>query len=554
MDEDLATTLAELERKLQELEQTLWEIGRDAEARGAAPATPARPAEAGAASGLTTQAEPAWAPARPVDTAAAGRVSTSVEPAWAPPPAATAEDRAPDAEPTWVPPAAAAGRIVDESIEPGNPAAPSSATAAAQPEPSPPAAPPGTPRAGSQLVDRSPSAAELLRFRARLEQAARELTHDYDQLLGRLSFAAVPTPSAPVISFARGAPSLDIIDVDGLRAAALAAFENDAAGTTAYGTAVGYPRLRSWIAERHGVEPERVLVTNGSMQADAFLFEQLVRPGDEVVVERPTYDRTLLSLRQRGARVHQVELEPDGIDVEELARLLHGTGMRPQLAHIIPNFQNPAGYTLSLDKRRALLELAAEYGFALFEDDPYVALRFSGEPLPTMLSLDPERVIYASSFSKTVCPGIRVGYLVGPPDTIGAIAQLATNTYISPNMVAQSIVYEFSASGALERSIETVRAALAERSLALAEALRRELPEADFVPPQGGYFMWVTLPEGTDGAALHHAAAERGVSFVKGTDFLLQGGENTLRLAYSGVTPEQIEVGVQRLAEAFRSL
>ena len=149
----------------------------------------------------------------------------------------------------------------------------------------------------------------------------------------------------------------------------------------------------------------------------------------------------------------------------------------------------------------------------MFEDDPYVELRFSGETLPTMLSMDPERVVYASSFSKTVCPGIRVGYLVGPSELIAAIAQLATNTYISPNMVAQSIVYEFCASGAIERSIETVKAALAERVQTLANALRRELPEAEFVVPQGGYFMWVTLPEGTDVGALFDAAAaaRRGV-------------------------------------------
>lgn len=359
--------------------------------------------------------------------------------------------------------------------------------------------------------------------------------------------------SSSTISFARGAPSLDIVDVEGLKQAAVRAFESDPAGTTAYGTSIGYPRLRAWIADRHGVEPERVIVTNGSMQADAFLFEHLVRSGDEVIVERPTYDRTLLSLRGRGARLHAVQLESDGIDTRALERLL-AEGARPRLAHIIPNFQNPAGYTLSLQKRGELLRLAAEYDFTVFEDDPYVALRFSGETLPTMLSIDPERVLYASSFSKTVCPGIRVGYLVGPPDTIGEIAKLATGTYISPNMVSQSIVYEFCASGAIERSIETVKAALRARAEALGEALARELPEAEFVTPEGGYFMWVTLPEGTDVATLFTAAGERGVAFVKGTDFLLEGGENTLRMAYSGVTVEQIEEGVKRLADAYRAL
>jgi DNA-binding transcriptional MocR family regulator len=201
-----------------------------------------------------------------------------------------------------------------------------------------------------------------------------------------------------------------------------------------------------------------------------------------------------------------------------------------------------------------LLELSAAHGFLVFEDDPYIALRFSGEPLPTMLSMEPDRVVYASSFSKTICPGIRVGYLVGPTELIDALAKLATNTYISPDMVAQAIVYEFCASGAIERSIEAVKRALEERARTLANALRRELSEADFVPPEGGYFMWVTLPEGTDVHALHRAAADRGVAFVKGTDFLLEGGENTLRLAYSGVTPAQIDEGVKRLAAAYRSL
>jgi 2-aminoadipate transaminase len=355
------------------------------------------------------------------------------------------------------------------------------------------------------------------------------------------------------ISFARGAPSLDIVDVEGLRAAAERAFTNDPAGLTGYGTSIGYVPLRNWIAEHHGVVPERVLVTNGSMQADAFLFDALVSAGDTVVVEKPTYDRTLLALRQRGAEVEMVSLEHDGIDVDELARLLE-SGVKPKLAHIIPNFQNPAGYTLSAAKRTRLLELARQYGFVVFEDDPYVALRFAGESHPTMVSIDPENVVYASSFSKTVCPGIRVGYLVGPADLIARIAKLATSAYISPNMVAQGMVYEFCVSGALHRSIETVKTALHERATVLCETIAEEWPEARFVAPEGGYFMWVELPDGTDVAALLEAAKARDVQFVKGSDFLLEGGESSLRLAYSGVTVEQIVEGVKLLAEAYREV
>jgi 2-aminoadipate transaminase len=354
------------------------------------------------------------------------------------------------------------------------------------------------------------------------------------------------------ISFARGAPSLDIVDVEGLKEASRLAFENDPAGTTAYGTSVGYVPLREWIAEQHGVAVEQVLVTNGSMQADAFLFELLVQQGDAVIVENPTYDRTLLNLRARGADVRFVDLEPDGISIGALEDVL-GTAVHPKLAHIIPNFQNPAGYTLSAQKRTRLLELAVEHDFTIFEDDPYVSIRFEGEPIPTMLSQDEAgRVVYASSFSKTVCPGIRVGYLVGPQTVIKQIQTLATNTYISPNMVAQSIVNQFARSGRMDGAIETVKTNLKARKDAVVAALQREIPEATFANPSGGYFMWVELPEGVDVAELEKAAAQREVQFVKGTDF--GGGPNTLRLAYSGVTPEQIDEGITKLAEALRSL
>jgi len=249
-----------------------------------------------------------------------------------------------------------------------------------------------------------------------------------------------------------------------------------------------------------------------------------------------------------------IELETDGIAVDALESALRD-GLRPALAHVIPNFQNPAGYTLSGPKRAKLLSLASEYDFTLFEDDPYISIRFEGEGLPTMLSQDGAgKVVYASSFSKTVCPGIRVGYLVGPAAVIKQIQGVATNTYISPNMVAQSIVNQFCRSGRIDLAIETVKNALRERRDTLVAALERDLPEARFAPPEGGYFMWVELPEGVNVSELEIAAKDRGVIFVKGTDFLLEGGENTLRLAYSGVTPAQIDEGVSRLAEAARSV
>ena len=357
-----------------------------------------------------------------------------------------------------------------------------------------------------------------------------------------------------LISFARGAPSLDIIDVEGLKAAAARAFDADPSGVTAYGTSVGYIPLRKWIADKHGVSADQVIVTNGSLQADAFLFNHLVQPGDDVVVEKPTYDRTLLSLQNLGAKVHQVTMDTDGINVDELRQLLE-SGLRPKLAHVIPNYQNPAGVTLPLAKRRALLELAAEFGFIIFEDDPYVDIRFRGEALPSMLSMDTDNVVvHASSFTKTVCPGVRVGYLVGPAALIDAIAKKATNLYISPGMVSEAIVHQFCVSGDIDRSIATVSAALGERAKVLAEALRKHIPGATFTEPDGGYFLWVDFPADVDVAKLFPVAMKKGVAIVKGTDFLLDGGNHSARLAFSAVTVDQIEEGVRRIAEAIEAV
>lgn len=359
-------------------------------------------------------------------------------------------------------------------------------------------------------------------------------------------------PTSDVISFSRGAPSLDIVDIEGLKSAAGRALDSDPARVAGYGTAVGYPPLREYIAAKHHVDVDQVMVTNGSMQADAFLFDALVQPQTPVVVERPTYDRTLLGLRNRQGQLHPVPVESDGMDVKALAALLE-SGLRPAMAHVIPNFQNPAGVTLSAAKRADLLRLAAAYDFTVFEDDPYLDIRFRGDSLPTMLSADSDdRVVYASSFSKTVCPGLRTGYLVGPRDLIARIVEAATNTYIAPNMFAQATIHQFAVSGALERSVAAVRRALAERADALAAALHRHLPKATFTVPDGGYFLWVDLGVDVDAETLLPAAATRGVQVVKGADFLVSGGENCLRLAYSAVPADRIDEGVQRLAAAIQ--
>jgi 2-aminoadipate transaminase len=356
------------------------------------------------------------------------------------------------------------------------------------------------------------------------------------------------------ISFARGAPSADILPVEAVREAAARALESDWERALSYGTGIGHPALCEWVAERHGgLEPAQLMITNGSLEAGAMLFSHLLRPGDRVAVEQPSYDRTLLLLGRLGVDLVPVPLEEDGLDVEALESALAAGPLR--LAHVIPNFHNPAGCTLSAAKRERLVELAAEHGFWIFEDDPYRELPFEEEPPPTMLSRDGAgRVIHSSSFSKTVSPGVRVGYLAGPVDEIRALAKHANEQYISPNMLAEAIVLELCRSGALDRNIEFVKGALRERRDALVEALRERLPEAEFVVPGGGYFLWLDLAAGVDSERLRQLAVEEGVGFIAGPDFMLEGGESSLRLSFASVPPGRIDEGIARLTRALEQL
>lgn len=357
------------------------------------------------------------------------------------------------------------------------------------------------------------------------------------------------TVETQTISFARGAPSLNLIPVEQLKESAVNAFTNDPVGTFGYGTAVGYPPLREWIAARHDVDVNRVIVTNGSLHACAMIFDRLVAPSDKIAIELPLYDRSLLMLRQRGADLVVFPLEDDGFNIGELADALAG-GLRPKFVYTIPHFHNPAGCTMTLEKRQRLVELAHEYGFLIVEDDPYRDIAFEGEPLPTMLSMDSsgEHVLYMCSFTKTVCPGLRVGYAIASEAIINDLVKAGTNTYISPGMVSESILNDFLRGGKLDGSIATVRNALRERRNALTDAINELIPEANFVKPTGGYFLWVELPIAVDTDALAVCAAENGVPIAPGSDFTLAGGRNSMRLSFSSAPPEQIREGVERLA------
>ena len=354
------------------------------------------------------------------------------------------------------------------------------------------------------------------------------------------------------ISFARGAPSADILPHQAVRDAAARALGSDWEKALSYGTGIGHPGLCEWIADRHGkLDASQVMVSNGSLEAGAMLFEHLLSPGDRVVVEQPTSDRTLLLLRQLGVELVPVSLEADGLNIAELEAALAEGPIK--LAHVIPNSHNPAGCTLSAEKRARLVELAAEHGFWIFEDDPYRELPFEGDPLETMLEIDSgDRVIHASSFSKTVSPGVRVGYLAGPAGEIAKLAKRANETYISPNMLAESIVLELCLSGALDANIAFVKSELKARRDALVTALGEQIPEAEFVVPEGGYFLWLDLAEGTDTTVLLAVSKEEGVSFVAGPDFMIEGGANSLRLSFAPVPADQAAEGVARIARALQ--
>ena len=342
------------------------------------------------------------------------------------------------------------------------------------------------------------------------------------------------------ISFARGVPAPECLPVEELADCARVAIERDGAAALLYGHTLGYQPLREWIAERHGVDPARVVVTNGSLQAFHFVLRTLGE-GRRIVVERPTYDRP----RKILSDFDEVAVDDEGLDVDELEGLLTRVG--PAFLYTIPTFQNPSGVTLAGERRGRLAKLAADGTLLVFEDDPYGLVRFEGEALPSVFELAGGRnVVYSSSFSKTIAPGLRVGYVL-VPDAVGPeLEDLVASTYITPALVSQAIVLEFLHRGLFEPNLERVRGLLGARRDAMLDALERDLGgRARWSHPAGGYFLWLEL-DGTDAAELLGRASRAGVTFVPGVDF--GGGPSSARLAFSFASPAEIETGVGRLA------
>lgn len=353
---------------------------------------------------------------------------------------------------------------------------------------------------------------------------------------------AVTTPQ--VISFARGVPAPECLAVDDLAECARAAVERDGKTILSYGSGAGYTPLRELLGEWFGVAPSRVVVTNGSLNGFVLLAQQLAR-GKSVFVELPTYDRAIKILLESGATVAAVAMDEDGIVPEEIENQLR-LNQNAAFLYTIPTFQNPTGQTLSEPRRKHLVALGEQNNLLLFEDDPYSLIRFEGEALPALFDLTEKKSIYSSSFSKTIAPGLRVGWFILPEELAESLTEAATASYITPVLLAQATVHEFITRGLFEPNLVRINGLLKARRDAMLAALDKHFSGAIWTKPHGGFFTWLTLPTGTD--AKDVIARAEGVTAVPGSDF--GGPANTMRLAYSFVSPDEIDTGVERLAAA----
>jgi len=380
------------------------------------------------------------------------------------------------------------------------------------------------------------------------------------------------TQNPEVISFAGGLPASDFFPIERFEEACRKVLEKNAAAALQYGETEGYGPLRDMIARhtsRYGIkaQTENVLITTGSQQALDLIGKLLINLGDRILVEAPTYLGALQAFSAYGAEYLSVPCDEDGLRIDLLEAPLRAG---PKFMYVLPNFQNPGGTTLAEDRRRTLVLLADRYGIPIVEDDPYGQLRYEGEHLPSLVVLDRENVprdsgytlgnvIYLSTFSKTLAPGLRLGWIVAPPEVIAKLAQLKQGTDLHTSTFAQVVAYEVARDNFLDEHVKRLRVVYRERRDVMLEALAQTFPtEVTWTRPKGGLFLWVTLAKGMDANELFKEALKQNVAFVPGDSFFAPDGlgeesNRHLRLNFSHARPEEIREGIRRLSVAVKN-
>ena len=388
------------------------------------------------------------------------------------------------------------------------------------------------------------------------------------------------TENPDVISFAGGLPAAELFPIEMFRTATDKVLTQHGRQALQYGTTEGYRPLREFIVqkmERYGIHatPDNVLITSGSQQALDLLGKLLVNSGDLILTERPTYLGAIQAWRAYKAEFITVPIDDDGLRVDLLEEALTAG---PKFMYILPNFQNPGGVTLSLERRRQLIAIADRYGIPIIEDDPYGQLRFEGEHIPPLVVLDGEvmgdknshsngqgfghgNVIYTSTFSKTLAPGLRLAWLVAPTNVVKQCVMVKQGMDLHTSSFVQMVAYEAIQTGELDNHVRRIRDVYRERRDVMLRAMDEHFPSAvRWTRPQGGLFLWATLPDGMDAAAILPLAVEKQVAFVPGSAFHPNAkpdntlGRNTMRLNFSNATPEKIEIGIKRLGEVLHQV
>jgi 2-aminoadipate transaminase len=373
------------------------------------------------------------------------------------------------------------------------------------------------------------------------------------------------TTNPAIISFAGGLPAPEVFPVERFRKACEKILATAPTAALQYGPSEGYKPLRELIVAqmaKYGIVAtvDNVLITNGSQQALDLVAKLLINRGDRILVESPTYLGALQAFDLMGAKYVTVPIDAQGLQT----RLLEGAlRSGPKFMYVLPNFQNPGGVTLSEDRRTQLVWLSDKYGIPIIEDDPYGQLRYEGEHLQPLIVLDrinalPDNgyhfgnVIYLSTFSKVLAPGLRLGWIVAPPDVITRFVQLKQSADLHTSTFAQMVIYEVAKDGFLDEHVKTIRRCYKERRDAMLAALNDFFPpEVKWTHPQGGLFLWVTLPTGVDCMRLFDEAIKHNVAFVPGQPFFAEGDSGShMRLNFSNATPEMLREGIRRLSIA----